>query len=122
MIREVVCTCCPRGCRLKVSVDACYNVSGNHCPKGREYGINEVTQPKRSVTSTVAATGGSLCRLPVRTARPVDKRLVMDVMALIRHTSVKAPVRRGDVIRGNILGSGVDLIACRDLPSENLHP
>lgn len=115
MIQEVICTCCPRGCHLKVSIDTEYNVAGNHCPKGTEYGINEVTQPKRTVTSTVAASGGNLARLPVRTDQPIDKKRVMDVMALIQSTFVKPPVRRGDIILRNLLDSDVNLISCRDL-------
>ncbi len=115
MIQKVICTCCPRGCHLQVSRDPSYNVIGNHCPKGREYGIDEVTQPKRTVTSTVATEGGSLKRLPVRTDRPIDRRGIANVMVLIQNTFVKAPIRRGDVILENIVGSGANLIACRDL-------
>lgn len=116
MIREVICTCCPRGCRLKIDTDMGYNVSGNRCPRGAQYGVDEVLHPKRTVTSTVAVEGGVLKRLPVRTNRPVDKDRIMEVMALIRGIRVKAPIRRGDAVSGAIPGTDARVIACRDMP------
>lgn len=116
MIREVICTCCPRGCHLKIDTDMNYNVSGNRCRRGAQYGVDEVLHPKRTVTSTVAVEGASLKRLPVRTDRPVDKGRIMEVMALIHGIRVTAPVRRGDAVSAAIPGTDVRVIACRDIP------
>lgn len=116
MIYEVICTCCPRGCHLKIDADMGYNVSGNRCPRGAQYGVDEVLHPKRTVTSTVAVEGSIHKRLPVRTDRPVDKDRVMEVMALIRSIRVKPPIRRGDAVSDVIPGTDARVIACRDLP------
>lgn len=114
MIREVICTCCPRGCHLKIDTDMDYNVSGNRCPRGAKYGVDEVLRPKRIVTSTVALEGAALKRLPVRTDRPVDKDRIMEAMALIRSIRVTAPIRRGDAVSDVIPGTDARVIACRD--------
>ena len=113
MIREVICTCCPRGCHLKADTET--GVSGNRCPRGARYGVDEVLHPKRTVTSTVAVEGGTLERLPVRTDRPIDKDRIMEVMTLIRRIRVAAPIRRGDAVSGTIPGTDACVIACRDL-------
>ena len=42
-MKELTCIVCPRGCRLKV--DDNMEVSGNACPRGKIYAINELTHP-----------------------------------------------------------------------------
>ena len=49
----------------------------------------------------------------VKTASPVPKENIFDVMELIKKTSVKAPVKIGDVILTNIFGT--DIIATKDI-------
>lgn len=51
-MREITCIVCPTGCRLLIDENA-MRVSGNRCPRGLKYGIEEMTSPKRTVTSTV---------------------------------------------------------------------
>ena len=52
---ELICIVCPRGCHLVV--DENLNVTGNTCKRGEVYGQNEVTNPTRTVTSTVQLDG-----------------------------------------------------------------
>jgi CxxC motif-containing protein len=52
---------------------------------------------------------------PVRTAKPIPKRLLFDAMREIDALRVKLPIRRGDTLIRNLLDTGVDLIACKDL-------
>lgn len=54
-------------------------------------------------------------RLPVKTSAPIPKAKIMDVMAEINRITVHGPVRIGDIIAGNIAGTGVDLIATRTM-------
>ena len=49
----------------------------------------------------------------VKTAVPVPKDNIFDVMELIKKTSVKAPVKIGDVILTNIYGT--DIIVTKDI-------
>ena len=66
MVRELICIVCPRGCHLKVDSDN-LKVSGNGCIRGEKYGVSEVTNPVRTVTSTMKVDNGELKLIPVKT-------------------------------------------------------
>ena len=112
--RELTCIGCPMGCALTVTVEGeKIAVTGNTCPKGEKYAVNEVTAPMRMVTGTVALRGGAMARLPVKTAREIPKDRIFDCMAAIRNITVDAPVEIGTVILKDVAGTGVDIIATR---------
>ena len=52
---ELICIGCPRGCHLKVDEENGYQVTGNNCPIGAEYGKNELTNPTRSKAASITA-------------------------------------------------------------------
>ena len=110
-VKKLICISCPRGCHLEV--DENLNVTGNTCPRGKTYGIAEVTNPTRMISSTVKIIDGEIIRLPVATASPIPKGKIFDVMNEINKVSVKAPIKCGDVVIKNVLGLGVDIIATR---------
>ncbi len=112
-MHKMICIACPIGCHLEVSAD--YKVTGNQCPKGEIYALNELKNPMRIVTSTVVITGGIHKRLPVRTQSEIPKALIMDCMVEINKVKVIAPVKMGDVIIKNVLNTGVDIIASRSM-------
>lgn len=116
-MKEFVCITCPMGCHLKVNDTDLNNiiVSGNSCPRGKIYGINEVTKPKRMVTSSVKVIGGVDLVVSVKTKEAIDKHLIFDVLAELKNIEVKAPVRIGDVIISNVLNTGIDIIASRNV-------
>lgn len=118
-IRELTCISCPLGCALRVEVDEngkAVSVSGNTCKRGEEYGRREVTAPVRTVTSTVKVEGGSAPVAPVRTKGDIPKGKIFDCMEEIRHARVTAPVRLGDAVIKNVAGTGVDVVATREVP------
>ena len=113
---ELTCIGCPMGCALTVTVDGdAITVTGNTCPKGEKYAVNEVTAPMRMVTGTVALRGGELPRLPVKTAREIPKGRIFDCMEAIRRVAVDAPVAIGAVVLADVAGTGVDVIATREV-------
>lgn len=116
-MREVICIICPKGCHLKIEENAegGYNVSGASCERGNEYGINEVTNPVRVLTSTVKVEGAGLVRCPVRTDGSVPKDSIFDCMEEINNVTLHAPVKVGDVVIENLAGTGTPLIATRDV-------
>jgi len=109
-MKELICIGCPKGCHLKVDEENGFKVTGNSCPVGAEYGYTEMTNPQRVLTSTVRTDKG---RVPVKTNRPIPKRLLFAAMDEIRKTEVKTPVHIGDVIIADFMGSGADLIATK---------
>lgn len=114
MERNLICILCPRGCSLKVTMnenDA--EVSGNACPKGREYGVSECLNPVRTVTSFVNVSNREQTTVSVKTKAPVKKADIFKVMEKIRAAEVEAPVRIGDVILTDVCGT--DIIATKNI-------
>ena len=110
---ELMCITCPRGCHLQV--DENLNVTGNMCPRGAVYAKAELTHPVRMVTSSVAVISSEATRIPVKTKDPIPKELIFKIMEEIEKVTVKAPIKIGDVIIKNVLGTGVDIVATKNI-------
>lgn len=113
---KLVCINCPRGCKLNVEIiNNEYEVTGNFCPRGKTYAINELTNPLRMVTTTVAIESKKYIRLPVISSKPVAKNKVLDVIKSLNNITIKAPIKMGDVIVKNVLNLDSDIIASRSI-------
>ena len=114
MKRNMICIICPRGCSLTAEMtDNGVQVTGNTCPKGKEYAINECTNPVRTVTATVRVSNRYNTMASVKTVTPVAKDKMMDVMAVLRKIQIEAPVKIGDVILTDVCGS--DIVITKDV-------
>ena len=112
--KELICVSCPIGCAVTVTLDdnnEVVSVTGNTCKRGDSYARQECTHPERMLTSTVKVTGSRLPVVPVKSAKPVQKELLLDCMQDINRVTVQAPVHIGDVVLANILNTGVDIVA-----------
>ena len=115
-MREMTCIGCPLGCALKVEMrDGEIFVSGNNCKRGEKYARTELVSPRRSISSTVSVRGGRIARLSVRTAQDVPKDSIFACMEEIRKVRVDAPVKIGDIVLQNCAGTGVDIIATKNI-------
>ena len=111
-IRELTCIVCPRGCALKAELGEggeVLSVSGNLCPRGKTYAIDECTKPMRVVTSTVRCESGAV--VSCKTSRSIPKGMIFDVMKEINRTVACDGLKIGDVIIENVLGTGADIVA-----------
>ena len=117
MKKELICITCPMGCRLDITYDKekIIDVQGNTCPRGVKYAEKEIFHPERVVTTTVKVSGSDIALLPVKTAGTIPKELACKALELAFKVNVQAPVKVGDVIIKDILGTGVDLVATRNL-------
>lgn len=117
--KDMVCIVCPLGCKLKVMKSDegqnGYTVEGNKCFRGMNYGITEMTNPTRVLTTTVVITGSLIRRLPVKTSGPIPKHLIEEAMKVINKVEVKTPIKVGQTVINNILGTGVDVISSRSM-------
>jgi CxxC motif-containing protein len=115
MKREFTCILCPRGCGIAVEVEdgKIGSITGNYCPKGREYVTQEVTAPMRGLTTSILVEGGELPLASVRLNRMIPKERIFDAMAEIRRIKKRAPVKEGEVVLADILGLGADLIVTK---------
>ena len=111
MKREFTCIVCPNGCRLHTEVEngAVTSVTGNRCPKGRDF-----TAPTRSLCTTVKTLGGGAPVLPVRTAGELPKERLFEAMAVLNAYTQTVPVYCGDVLIPDLLGTGCAVIATDD--------
>ena len=113
---DLVCINCPMGCHLKIEkVNDELVVTGNTCERGKQYAINEMTCPKRTLTSTVKIKNAQLKALPVITSNQIPKEKMFEVMKALKGVEVKAPIKVNDVIIKNVCDLGVDIIASRSM-------
>lgn len=115
--QNLICITCPRGCFLTVSYDDQDQmiITGNHCLRGTAYAKAELTDPRRMIASTVRIHGGIHKMLPVSTNAPFPKAKIMDLIALLKSIEIDAPVKMGDVLIENVLGTGIAVIASRSM-------
>ena len=115
--RELICFNCPLGCGLTVTLKDgdVVKVEGNTCPKGEAYGKKEVTDPTRIVTSTVRVSGGVLPVVSVKTASDIPKEKIMDCANALKNVKIQAPVSIGDVVVEDVCGTGVSVIATKNI-------
>ena len=116
MDKNLICICCPMGCHLKVNIEE-NKVSGNGCKRGIDYGISEITNPVRVITTTVKVKEGELPVLPVKTKGAIPTDHNSKCMEELKKLEVVAPVSVGEVILKDILGTGIDIVSCRDIKS-----
>lgn len=115
--RELTCIGCPLGCVVLVEMDGSEikSITGHTCKKGEEYAMKEMTNPTRIVTSTVRVEGGHLDMVSVKTKSDIPKGKILECVKTLKDICVKAPVHTGDVIVGNIAGTGVDMVATKEI-------
>ena len=119
MKRTFTCIVCPNGCEVEAEYEGAnvLSVTGNLCPKGRDYVTQELINPQRTIASSVLVKGGVLPLASVRTNRAIPKDRIFDVMNEINKVVLTAPVHIGDVAIDNVLGLGSDVIVTKNIES-----
>ena len=132
MSQELVCITCPMGCHLSVEVlgDGGVEVSGNRCPRGAVYAREETLSPRRVVTATcslVRPCGGAACeggapeslsaprRVSCRSSAAFPKERIPELLEALYALEVSLPVKRGDPLLKDALGTGIDILATRTI-------
>lgn len=115
--RNLTCIGCPLGCSLSVQIEneQVVSVSGNTCPRGDAYARKEVTNPTRIVTSTVRVAGANGGMVSCKTQEDIPKNMIFDVVNELKDVEVKPPVRIGDVLVENVAGTGVNVVATKNM-------
>ena len=114
-MKELICIVCPNGCHLRVDEENHYQVTGNACPRGEEYGRAELLHPVRVLTGTVKIHSRTAARCPVKTKGPIPKEKILDAARALGSVNLQAPVHAGDVVLADVCGTGVDVVATRSL-------
>ena len=113
MKKEMTCLSCPVGCSLIVEEKkgGGVSVTGNQCPKGEDYALEELRSPKRIVTTTCAIINGEIPRLPVRTDKPLPVQHIQDLLQQLHGLEIPAPIRRGEVLLEKFKDTNINVIA-----------
>ncbi|MBR5225906.1 MAG: DUF1667 domain-containing protein [Clostridia bacterium] len=114
---NLICIGCPLGCPLTVEMEGneVKSVSGNTCPRGDAYAKKELTNPTRIVTSTVRVSGGKLAMVSVKTQSDIPKDKIFECVKAPKDVDMVAPVKIGDVVLENVAGTGVNVIATKNV-------
>lgn len=105
---NLTCIMCPMGCSLTVRKEKNgeLKVSGNNCARGEIFAKEEITEPKRVVTSLVKTKKGVVS---VKTTSAIPKTLVKDVVGEIEKLRPEK-VKFGEVLIKNIFNTGADIV------------
>ena len=119
MMNELVCIVCPRSCRMQISADGGeVTVTGNGCKRGKDCAVREITDPRRTVCTTVRTGFPAVPVLPVRVSAPIPKDRIFDLVREANRVTVTERLGRGETVLENVLGLGVDLIATSNVLKE----
>lgn len=114
------CIVCPNGCSIEAKYEhgKIMEITGFKCKRGKEYVYQELTDPRRTIASTVLISGASLPLCSVRLTRPIPKKEIFHVMEEIRKVHLAAPVRIGQVVLHNVCNLGSDVIVTKNMDVE----
>jgi CxxC motif-containing protein len=115
---KLVCIGCPVGCPLELAHEGNHiiEVAGNDCRRGEKYAKQEFTDPRRSLSTTVAISDAVWARLPVKTTGQVPKDRVLEAARAIHQIRCRAPVEAGQVLLEGLLDeTGLDVVATRSM-------
>jgi CxxC motif-containing protein len=114
MTDRLTCILCPVGCELEVErAGDGLEVRGSQCEKGIGFAEDEVLHPIRNLATSVPLLGTASQMVSVRLSGPVPRDMIFPILAKIAGLRPERPVRRGQVLIPNVLGTGVDVIATR---------
>lgn len=115
--KHFTCVTCPVGCEVDVEVQdgRILSMKGNRCDKVKEFVLQELKEPMRVLTTTVRIEGAEYAMLPVRTDKPIPKRLFKQAVEELAGIDLRAPVHMSDMIAKDVAGSGANIIATRTM-------
>ncbi len=117
--KEMICIVCPSGCNLKIDcIGEDISVTGNKCKKGKDFAISEITNPMRTICSTVRTVFSECPVLPVRVSKDIPKAKIFDVMKEISKVLIRERIGVKTVIIHNVLDTGADIISTGSLLRE----
>ena len=105
---EITCIMCPVGCTLNITKQKDnIVVKGNGCPRGEIYGKDEITLPKRMITTIKQYKNGTIS---LKTSTAIDKTLINKVLQEIKNIPEPKTIKAGDILINNIFDTGVDIV------------
>ncbi len=114
MKKNITCIICPRGCTVTAEINGDQiTVTGNACQRGKNHAIGELTNPVRSLTSVIRVSNRVDTMVSVKSAAPIPKDKMFEIIGLIHETTAKAPIKVGDILISDICGT--DIVATKEV-------
>ena len=118
MNTTLICIVCPVSCPCDVEwteEGGVTKVENNQCKLAFEYVEGELFDPRRMLTTSVPIDGGNWPLVSVKSHVPIPKDQMLEAMKVIADVRATAPIKVGDVIMPDFIGSGADLVATRNV-------
>lgn len=112
-MKKMICIVCPRGCEL--SIDELGNITGNKCVRGPIYAKEEITCPRRILTSSIRVINRKDLLCSIKTTSAIKKEDIFEFMKIINRLTISAPCPIGTIVCRNVLNSGIDIITTKDV-------
>jgi CxxC motif-containing protein len=110
-MKRLYCITCPAGCLLTVIGSGFEMViDGNKCEKGREFAKHEMSNPSRTLTTTVRTKFPGVPVISVRTDGEIPRDKLMDAMKQLSGVVVETELGCGDTVLENVANTGVRVI------------
>ena len=85
-MRKLICIICPNGCEL--SIDDNNNVTGNTCNRGKDFALQEIKEPKRTISSTIKTIFKDYPVVSVKVDNEIPKDKIFDVIKEINKVKI----------------------------------
>jgi len=110
-MKKLYCITCPAGCLLTV-IGSGFEmvVEGNKCDRGNEFAKHEMSNPSRTLTTTVRTKFPGVPVISVRTDGEIPRDKLMEAMKELSEVVVETELGCGDVVLENIVNTGVRVI------------
>lgn len=104
--KNITCISCPIGCRITAEItDNTFNFSGNKCKKGEDFAKAELTNPLRSLTTTVKTAFPEVPVLPVRTQNEIPKDKINDIISKLSGIIINERIGIGEMVADGIIST-----------------
>ena len=115
--RTFTCIMCPNSCTIETVCDEQNKifVSGNHCGKGKEYVLQELINPVRTVTTTIPIENGDIPLCSVKLTKAIPKAAIPNVIREIHTCKIKAPAHIGQVLIHHVCGYDSDVVVTKNI-------
>jgi CxxC motif-containing protein len=70
------------------------------------------------LTTLVRIKGSKYNVVPVKSSKPIDKKLWIECSKALSRIYVGAPINIGDIVCKNILNTGVDIVCTKNIAKE----
>ena len=122
--KEFTCVVCPNGCSIKVAYEdtkppKLISAAGARCPRGEVWVRQEIENPMRTFSTSVAVTDGEFLEASVRLTKAVPLAKIFEIMGEIKKITLSAPLAIGDVVLKDPAGTETEVIVTRNVPQKH---